>query len=378
MALRPRDEPREGKRLRRMIFISAGIHAAMIAWLVFGAAFGRSDPPRSVAFTVDLVNPAALGTNLPGGGKNRSRTEPESAPPKVLPAVAEPPQPAVAPPQPQAVKKEDPKVPVPIPVKEKPVEVPLVKPAPEKAKVEEKKPEPPKVVKVEAPKPEVKKPEPKPPPEKPEPKKVEEKKPVPPQIVAKPQKEEPKPGKPEAKPEPVSPKPPNMTTEKPAQEKPEKADTAAERDRQIAAALERVRTQVQPPKGNEIREDAADEIKGKGPVTKGGEAGEGGGGIVRGLEFIMYTQQLQQRVQESWIVTEKRPGLVATVSFKIEPDGAVQEMELSSTSGDIAFDQSVLRAVRKAAPFPPPPASYAEEFAAQKIVMNFGGEGQVN
>lgn len=387
MALRPGDEPREDKRLRRMIFISAAIHAAMIVWLVVGASFGRSTPPRSVAFTVDLVNPAAVGTNLPGGGKNRSRTEPEPAPPKVLPAIAEPSRPAVAPPQPQVVKQEEPKAPVPIPVKEKPVEAPPVKPVPEKAKVEEKKPEAkkpepkpelPKVAKIEEPKPEAKKPVAEPQPEKSEPKKVEEKKPAPPQIAVKPKKEEPKPGKPEVQPAPVSPKPPNVATEKFAQEKPEKTDTVEERDRQIAAALDRVRTQVQPPKGNEKREDAADEIKGKGPVTKGGEAGEGGGGIVRGLEFIMYTQQLQQLVQESWIVTEKNPRLVATVSFKIEPDGAVQEMELSSSSGDVAFDQSVLRAVRKAAPFPPPPVSYAEEFAAQKIVMNFGGEGRVN
>jgi TonB family protein len=87
---------------------------------------------------------------------------------------------------------------------------------------------------------------------------------------------------------------------------------------------------------------------------------------------------LQRRVQESWIVAEKKPGLLAAVSFKIQTDGDVQEVELMKSSGDSAFDQSVLRAVRKAAPFPPPPRTYAQEFATQKIVMNFGGEGRVN
>ncbi len=390
MALRPRDEPRENKRLRRMIFVSAIIHVAVIVWLVAGASFGRSELPRSVAFTVDLVNPAALGTNLLGGGKNQPRTEPLPVALKTPPAIAQPLQPKVALPPPPVVRKEEPKAPVPLPVKEKPVEVPPAKPVPEKVQVQEKppeakkpeiKPEPKKVIaKAEEPKPEAKKPEPKTPPEKVEPKKIESNKPPLPQTAIKPKKEEPQPEvkKPETKPASVPPQLPKVATQKAVQEKPESTATAEERDRQIAAALERVRSQVQPPKGSEKQEAATDEVKGKGPVTKGGEAGEGGGGVLRGLEFIMYTQQLQQLVQESWIVTEKNPELVATVSFKIEPDGAVQEIELSTPSGDVAFDQSVLRAVRKAAPFPPPPVSYAEEFAAQKIVMNFGGEGRVN
>lgn len=399
MAFRPRDELKEDKRLRRMIFVSAIIHAAVIVWLVVGASFGRSELPRPVAFTVDLVNSAALGTNLPGGGKNQPRTEPIPVAPKTPPPVAPPLQPKVAPPPPPVVRKEEPKAPVPMPVKEKPVEVSPAKPVPEKVQVPEKppeakKPEPPKAAKIEdakpepkkviakaeEPKPEAKKPEPKTQPEKVEPKKAEDNKPPPPQTAVKPKKEElqPEVKKPETKSAPVPPQLPKVAPQKTAQEKPESTDTAEERDRQIAAALERVRTQVQPPKGSEKREAATDEVKGKGPETKGGEAGEGGGGVVRGLEFIMYTQQLQQLVQESWIVTEKNPELVATVSFKIEPDGTVQEIELSTSSGDVAFDQSVLRAVRKAAPFPPPPVSYAEEFAAQKIVMNFGGEGRVN
>ena len=138
--------------------------------------------------------------------------------------------------------------------------------------------------------------------------------------------------------------------------------------------MERIKAQVQA-KGNP---EFTEEAKGTGPVTKGGATGEGGGGVARGIEFIMYTQQLQRQVQASWIVTEKRPGLAASVSFKIQPDGDIQEVELTQSSGDSVFDQSVMRAIRKAAPFPPPPRSYSEEFATQKIVMNFGGEGRIN
>lgn len=406
-------EPQEDKRLRQMILISAVLHVVVIVWVVVSASLNSSTQPRAVAFTVDLINPAALGTNLPGGaGKATARAEVEpTAPPKPPVAPPSPKQETKPPPAPppQVVKKEEPKLPPPappkeeikIPEKEKLVEKLQVKPEPEKIKAEEKKPEvkkpepkpePLKTAKVEERPPEAKKAEPKPEPPKAEvkpetekipPKKPEEKKPEPQKAETKPQKVEAQSEKIPVKSEksaskPETDKPPGKAAEKNGEEKPPKSEVAApspeERERQIAAALDRIKAQVQPKEDPEFSESA----KGSGPVTKGGEVGEGGGGVVRGLEFILYTQQLQKRVQESWIVTEKRPGLVASVSFKIQPDGDVQEVELTKSSGDGAFDQSVLRAVRKAAPFPPPPQSYAQEFASQKIVMNFGGEGRVN
>jgi len=409
MTFRFYGEPQEDKRLRQMILISAVLHAVVIMWVVVSAYLNRSTQPRAVAFTVDLVNPAALGTNVPGGGPGgapHQKTEPVT-----------PLKPPVLPPEPkqeaklQVAKREEPKPPlvqqkdaVKTPAPEKSVEKTPVKPEPERVKSEEKKletkkiepkPEPPKVVKTEEPKPEAKKVEPpletkpeqkktgvKPEVEKVKPGKVEEKKPEPPQPESQPHRIEAKAEKPEAKPEktetkPQAEKPPVKTTE----EKLTSTENPPpdERERQIAAALERVKSRVQSQESvARDNPEFSEEAKGSGPTTKGEAVGEGGGGAVRGLEFILYTQRLQRRVQESWIVTEKKPGLTASVSFKIQPDGEVQDVELMKSSGDGAFDQSVLRAVRKAAPFPPPPQSYAQEFATQKIVMNFGGEGRVN
>jgi TolA protein len=363
------DEPQAATRLRPMIVLSAVLHVVVIAGVIVSGYFSHAAPPRSVAYTVELVNPAALGSNLPGGTKNGSPAEGESILTPKLPS----------PPPPQAAKPPAPVVPQKEPVKERVAEPP-VKPAPEKVKVEEKKPEPPKVAKVEPPKPEPKKLEAKTEPEKAPLKKPEEKKPESKPTEAKPQKPEPKPEQPSAKEEktqakPEPPNPPVKAAEKTPEEKPPKEDLAQpdDRERQIAAALERVKARVQP-KGDGNTEG----IKGSGPITKGGEAGQGGGGEVRGPEFILYTQELQRRVQESWIVAEKKPGLLATVSFRIQADGEVQEVELMKSSGDAVFDQSVLRAVRKAAPFSPPPQAYAQEFTTQKIFMNFGGEGRVN
>ena len=209
-----------------------------------------------------------------------------------------------------------------LPEKEKPLEKPPVKPEPEKPKLAEKKPEVKKA---------------------------------------------------EVTPDPAKAKP-NLEEKKPETKKAETpAISAEERERQILTALERIKTQVQ---GKE-KSGLGGQAGGSGPPTLGGAPGESGGGLVRGLEFIMYTEQVKRRVKESWIVAEQKPGLSATVRFGIQPDGEVFAVELVKPSGDNAFDQSVVRAVKKANPLPPPPQTYQQEFATQKVEVTFGGEERV-
>lgn len=153
--------------------------------------------------------------------------------------------------------------------------------------------------------------------------------------------------------------------------------SAEEREKRILAALERVRKQVQGrEEGGGVGSRNENKVSGSGPPTLGGAPGEGGGGLVRGLEFILYTEQVKRRVKENWIVAEKKPGLAAIVRFGIEADGRVVDVELVQPSGDRAFDESTLRAVRSASPLPPPPSAYVHEFATQKVEVAFGGEGR--
>jgi len=70
--------------------------------------------------------------------------------------------------------------------------------------------------------------------------------------------------------------------------------------------------------------------------------------------------------------------LTATVRFGVQPDGEVFAIELVKRSGDRAFDESVVRAVNKANPLPPPPQTYQQEFATQKVEVTFGGEERTN
>jgi TonB family protein len=66
------------------------------------------------------------------------------------------------------------------------------------------------------------------------------------------------------------------------------------------------------------------------------------------------------------------------VRFGVQPDGEVFAIELVKRSGDRAFDESVVRAVSKANPLPPPPQTYQQEFATQKVEVTFGGEERTN
>ncbi len=242
------------------------------------------------------------------------------APAALEPAPAPPPAPR---PQPPKVETEKPKV------ESKKLKVETKKP-----KVESKKP------KVEARKPKREKKVEK----KPKVAKPEEKKPV--NIAAK--------KKPQPKKAPAQ-KPERAKEPQPPKEPEERGPSAEDREQQIVAALERVRQRLQA----------------EPPPSRASE-GQGGGDALRGLPFILYTQEVKQRVKQSWIVAEPKPGLTAVVRFGILANGEVVGVELAERSGDIVFDESAIRAVRKANPLPPPPEAYRSEFTRQKIEVVFG------
>ena len=188
---------------------------------------------------------------------------------------------------------------------------------------------------------------------------IAEKKPPQPAVQPQPEKEEKKPvveKKPEPPVEEPAAEPPvPKTVEKPklkkkeetaAPQKPpvEESPTDEQRDRQILAALDKVRSRVKPAAGT----------------------------AVRGLPFLLYTRQVKQRVRDSWIVAQEKPGVSAVVRFGILPSGDIVAIELARGSGDRVFDESVLRAVKKADPLPPPPEAYRHEFTRQKVEVVFG------
>ena len=111
----------------------------------------------------------------------------------------------------------------------------------------------------------------------------------------------------------------------------------------------------------------------RGASSSASPQGDGrGAGTVRGLQFILYTEQVKRRVKQSWIVAELKTGLTVVVRFGIQANGEVFDVEFAQRSGDMVFDESAVRAVRKASPLPPPPVAYRYEFARQKVEVVFG------
>ena len=100
------------------------------------------------------------------------------------------------------------------------------------------------------------------------------------------------------------------------------------------------------------------------PPASSGARGAGGGGGAQGTvqlspELRDYFRRLEERVRSSWIL----PGALARDAAKlevelrimIEKDGRVSGERIERGSGNLYFDDSVLRAIRKASPLPIPP-----------------------
>lgn len=111
---------------------------------------------------------------------------------------------------------------------------------------------------------------------------------------------------------------------------------------------------------------------GSGPVladrdTEGKGMGIGSGtgsmGIQQDLAFLLYYRTVQQRIKQAWSFSGGSGDLTTTVDFSIGPDGSLIGVTIAKSSNDPAYDQSVIRAIKQAAPFPAPPEKYRSEFA---------------
>jgi TonB family protein len=122
--------------------------------------------------------------------------------------------------------------------------------------------------------------------------------------------------------------------------------------------------------------------EGGGPVAaknaseeKGYGIGPGTGslGILKDPEFLLYYKTVQDQIKKAWTFTGGSNDLTATVDFAIGPDGTLTAVKIGTSSNNGAFDDSVIRAIRLAAPFPAPPEKFRDQFSAGiKAVFQLG------
>ena len=89
-----------------------------------------------------------------------------------------------------------------------------------------------------------------------------------------------------------------------------------------------------------------------------------------------YYGQLSAQVKRFYDVSETIPDqdrvrLVAQVALFIDPNGQLSRARLAKPSGNDLFDSAVLEAVKRAAPFAPPPVHLRNALQKYGIVLQF-------
>ncbi|HYY24954.1 MAG TPA: TonB family protein, partial [Candidatus Udaeobacter sp.] len=64
-----------------------------------------------------------------------------------------------------------------------------------------------------------------------------------------------------------------------------------------------------------------------------------------------------------------RSDVKVIVRFGIKENGEIVGLKIVQPSGDWSYDESVLRAVKKSSPLPPPPESYRNDFADVQVTF---------
>lgn len=113
---------------------------------------------------------------------------------------------------------------------------------------------------------------------------------------------------------------------------------------------------------------------GPGGGGSGGGFGGGGGGFGAGnFPYTYYIQGIIDRVSSSWFTSLVDPGVAGsfqtTVYFKILRNGQIADLKVEAPSGISSLDLSALRAVQSAAPFPPLPSEYEDQFLLIHLVF---------
>ena len=116
----------------------------------------------------------------------------------------------------------------------------------------------------------------------------------------------------------------------------------------------------------------------------GGGAGVGIGGGSQGTvrvspELLEFFRKLEEKVRESWVLPEavarNAKNLMVEVRIVIETDGRVSDTRIEKGSGNVYFDESVRRAIRKASPLPVPPERLRGGEDHYEVGFRFHGTG---
>jgi TonB family protein len=111
--------------------------------------------------------------------------------------------------------------------------------------------------------------------------------------------------------------------------------------------------------------------------AKEGDAGQSPYGSLHGSnvdpEWIQYYNTIKRKINSQWVIAkgDVSGALVAKIVVMIDANGNVMRSRFEAPSGDGSFDESAIRAINKAAPFPTPPAGLRAEVLTEGFLFEF-------
>jgi TonB family protein len=136
------------------------------------------------------------------------------------------------------------------------------------------------------------------------------------------------------------------------------AQKVQDRENIVNKALENLRKKSQSaPQTEEQRTPPA------GAVSRGETAAGAASGRVD-RTFSLYYTQIWSRIKSQWVFPQsisQKETLIAVINVKVLDSGAVTDLHFEKRSANRFFDESAMRAIRKASPFPPLPSDLGEK-----------------
>jgi colicin import membrane protein len=158
-------------------------------------------------------------------------------------------------------------------------------------------------------------------------------------------------------------------TETKSESKSESVSLDRVRERLMQSAIERVKARTEG-----AQKTSKGEVISAGPGEGHGSAslgvgGPGGGGVVKGIDFIQYRLRMENLIKDNWAWAGQKNTLKVVVGFGIKDSGDIFGIKIVQSSGDPSYDESVLRAIRKSSPLPVPPENYRKDFADVELTF---------
>ncbi|MBN1382469.1 MAG: TonB C-terminal domain-containing protein [Deltaproteobacteria bacterium] len=136
-------------------------------------------------------------------------------------------------------------------------------------------------------------------------------------------------------------------------------ETHKQQDREsiINKALENLRKKSQEPPPLDVKRAVGAIAKDEAATPRNTKSGAADRAV------DMYYAEIWSRIKSQWVFPQSispKDDLHAIVDVKVLSSGTVTELRFEERSGNRYFDDSVLKAIRKASPFPPFPSEFGE------------------